>query len=290
MRLATMAVKTSANASSDGIRMRHACRPLVAVALLAPLAVAQAHATTLHVDYGLSLLGLPVGTAEMSGEFGKDRYALNAKGRLTGLLAVVASGKGVAAVSGTISGGKLVPAEFTAFGGTSALNRAFRIAFANGNATQVAIAPPYIEKADKVPVLEPHKLGVLDPLTAMVGLSKGKAGPLDPTNCDRTLPIYEGSQRFDVTLRFAERRAVKIEGYAGDVLVCTARYIPISGHRAMRPTVKFMQDNKDISVWLAPVAGGPLLAPLRVSVRTTVGTAIFQAEKWHSDGVLPASR
>jgi hypothetical protein len=273
MRLATMAVKTSANASSDGIRMRHACRPLVAVALLAPLAVAQAHATTLHVDYGLSLLGLPVGTAEMSGEFGKDRYALNAKGRLTGLLAVVASGKGVAAVSGTISGGKLVPAEFTAFGGTSALNRAFRIAFANGNATQVAIAPPYIEKADKVPVLEPHKLGVLDPLTAMVGFSKGKAGPLDPTNCDRTLPIYEG-----------------IEGYAGDVLVCTARYIPISGHRAMRPTVKFMQDNKDISVWLAPVAGGPLLAPLRVSVRTTVGTAIFQAEKWHSDGVLPASR
>lgn len=262
-------------------------KPALRLALATALSVAAstgACASTWHIDYALTLLGLPIGTADMSGDIGKDRYTLLAKGRLAGLVSLVASGKGGARVSGSIAGGKLVPAEFTALGGTSALTRTFKIAFAGGSARQVDIAPPYVEKADKVPVLETHKQGVLDPLTAMVGLPKGKGGPLDPANCDRTLPIFEGSQRFDVVLSFAERRAVKVNGYAGDVLVCAARYVPISGHRAMRPTVKFMRDNKDISVWLAPVAGGAMLAPMRVSVLTTVGTAVFQAETWQPDG------
>jgi hypothetical protein len=263
-----------------GRRMQSGAR-LVLAGMVAGLALpGEAGAATWQIDYGMTLLGLPLGTADITADIGRDRYTLTAKGRLTGLASMVSGGKGGASVTGAIVGGRFVPAEFKALGGTSALTRTFRIGFAGGAARQVEIAPPYEEKADKVPVLEAHKAGVLDPLTAMVGIAKGKAGALDPANCDRTLPIFEGSQRFDVVLAYAERRAVAIDGYSGDVLVCSARYVPISGHRAMRPTVKFMRDNREISVWLAPVAGGAVLAPLRISVLTTVGTAVFQARNW----------
>ena len=51
----------------------------------------------------------------------------------------------------------------------------------------------------------------------------------------------------------ARRRTVEKPGYKGPVLVCNARYVPIAGHRSLRPSTKFMQENKDMQVWLAPV-------------------------------------
>ncbi|HEY0354042.1 MAG TPA: DUF3108 domain-containing protein, partial [Enterovirga sp.] len=61
---------------------------------------------------------------------------------------------------------------------------------------------------------------------------------------------------------------------------CNARYIPIAGHRAERPAVKFMTENRDMSVWLAPVEGARVLVPLRISVRTMIGTTVIEAESW----------
>ena len=55
------------------------------------------------------------------------------------------------------------------------------------------------------------------------------------------------------------------------MLVCNARYVPIAGHRALRPATKFMEENKDMSVWLAPVEGQRVLVPLRIAVRTMIG-------------------
>ena len=45
---------------------------------------------------------------------------------------------------------------------------------------------------------------------------------------------------------------MKAKGYSGPVAVCAARYAPIAGHRKERPATKFMEENKDIQIWLAP--------------------------------------
>ena len=84
---------------------------------------------------------------------------------------------------------------------------------------------------------------------------QGRADPMDPANCNRTLPIFDGATRFDVVLSYGETRSVAKPGYSGPVLVCNARYTPIAGHRPDRPGVKFMEDNREMSVWLAPVEG-----------------------------------
>jgi hypothetical protein len=53
-----------------------------------------------------------------------------------------------------------------------------------------------------------------------------------------------------------------------------------------------MQDNRDMSVWLAPVEGARLLVPLRIAVRTMIGMSVVEASRWSLSGaakVTPAS-
>ena len=83
----------------------------------------------------------------------------------------------------------------------------------------------------------------------------------DPANCDRTIPVFDGAARFDVVLSYGETKKRRDAWLSGPVLVCNARYVPISGHRALRPATKFMQENRDMSVWLAPVEGPRVLVP-----------------------------
>ena len=64
------------------------------------------------------------------------------------------------------------------------------------------------------------------------------------------------------------------------VAICAARYVPIAGHRRDRPATKFMEENKDIEVWLAPVGDAKVLMPFRISLRTMVGTAVAEASEF----------
>ena len=84
-------------------------------------------------------------------------------------------------------------------------------------------------------------------------------------------------------LSYAGTRNVDKPGYAGPVVVCNARYVPVAGHRPGRPATKFMEDNRDLSVWLAPVEGTRILMPLRISVRTMMGTLVVEATRWNGD-------
>ena len=75
-------------------------------------------------------------------------------------------------------------------------------------------------------------------------------------------------------------REVSAKGYRGPVAVCAVRYVPIAGHRRDRPATKFMADNKDLEVWLAPIDGARVLMPFRVSVRTMIGTTVIEASEF----------
>ena len=124
------------------------------------------------------------------------------------------------------------------------------------------------------------KRGVVDPVGAVI-LPAPASGPiLSPAACNRTVPIFDGYTRFDVNLTYVGERTVSAKGYDGPVAVCAARYVPISGHSRDRPATKFMADNKDLEVWLAPIASDHVLIPFRVSVRTMIGTTIIEAQEF----------
>ncbi len=244
-------------------------------------------AAGLQADYGIWLAGLPIGTADVKSSFDGERYTISLQARFTGLAGMITGGKGAANASGQVSGTRVVPSAFAIVSRNSKESRSVRMGLRSGSVSAVSIEPPIDDKPDRVPVEEAHKRGVVDPVSALIMPAKGSA--TDPDNCNRTIPVFDGASRFDVDLTYSETKTVAKPGYSGPVLVCKARWKPISGHRPARSAVKFMEDNDDMAVWLAPMEGNRVLLPLRIEVRTQIGLSVVEASSLSFDG-KPAGR
>jgi hypothetical protein len=243
-----------------------------------------AQAQTLKVTYDLSLAGLPLGKANLSSSFKGSRYQMQADAKLTGLAMILTGGRGEASASGTLTRSAPRATRFEVESKTSDSQRNVRMGLKGGRVTEVEIDPPLEPKTDRVPVKPADKKGVIDPMSALLMPAVASKNLTDPDNCNRTIPVFDGASRMNVVLTYAETKTVEVPGYSGPVLVCNARYVPISGHRSERPATKFMQDNRDMSVWLAPIEGPRLLFPLKVAVRTMIGMGEMQASLWSLEG------
>lgn len=241
-----------------------------------------AEAASVKVDYLITLEGLSLGNAALEGSFDDSRYDMRLNGQLTGLIgAFSGSARGGAAARGTVAGTRLVSSGFSASAKAGLGERTVQVGVANGNVTQVEINPPFEERPERVPLTEASLKGIIDPLSGMVGLAANPARFNEPANCNRTAPVFDGTQRFNVVTSYSDTRVVRRPGgYTGPVLVCHVRYVPIAGHRTDRESVKFMADNRDMSVWLAPVEGTRMLVPVRIAIRTMIGMSIVEAQTW----------
>ncbi len=263
-----------------------------AVTLAFAVTGAHAQAQTLKVDYALSLAGLSLGTAALSSTFEGSKYKLGGNVKLSGLARLMTGGKGAATASGAIAGSQVQPTAFAVTAKSSSEQRTLRMGIAGGNVAGVEIEPPYEPKPDRVPVREADKKGVVDPMSALLMPAAASAGLTDPAQCKRTIPVFDGAMRFDIVLSYGETKNVDGPGYSGPVLVCNVRYVPIAGHRPARPATKFMTENKDISVWLAPVEGQRVLVPVRIALQTMFGMGVAEASNWNVEGdakVVPTS-
>jgi hypothetical protein len=156
-----------------------------------------------------------------------------------------------------------------------------RIALNGGNVKEYSAEPPPIPVPDRVPVTEAHRRNVLDPMSAGLMLVPGNGDPVRPDACKRTLAIFDGRGRFDLALSYKRMDHVRADkGYQGPVVVCTVRYQPISGHRPNRYAIKYLMETREIEMWLAPVAGTRVLVPYRISVPTTLGSAVLEATQF----------
>ena len=278
--------------------MRGTRRYGMAALLCGLLGGGEAGAGSLKVDYGLWLAGLPLGQADLSTQIDGDRYRAEVKVRLTGLAGAVTGGRAAAHATGQVAGGRVVPGGFAITSASSSAQRSIRMGLERGNVTTVDITPPLEDKGDRVPVTEAHQRAIVDPVSALVMPASGRGDLTDPSLCNRTLSVFDGGARFDVVLSYAETRQAALGGYTGPVLVCSARYVPVAGHRPDRPGTKFMTDNRDMSVWLAPVPGERVLVPLRIQVATTAGNTVIEATRWTPEagqaslrgGVAPGAR
>ena len=240
-------------------------------------------AQTLRVTYGISLLGLPLGTGTVKAEISPNAYEVEGQAKLNALASLVNNSRGVSRGNGAIVSGRLSPATFATTAASSSSTRTIRMAMTRNAVAQVDISPPFADHPDRVPLRAEDTHNVIDPVAAYV-FPKPLGQPLAPSDCDRTLPIFDGYTRFDLKLSFVEQKEVKAKGYSGPVEVCAVRYLPISGHRKERPATKFMEENRDMQIWLAPVAGAPALAPFKVSIKTMVGVLDIEATEFSVAG------
>lgn len=255
---------------------------LAVIALSVSGLAGSAPAASLDADYAISLLGIEIGSARLAGTVDSNAYKLNINAKMTGLVGGVTGGRGVGTATGSMAATRLAPATFAVTAASSSDTRTIRMALGSGAVQAIDIAPPIDVKPDRVPVSETHKRGVVDPISAFfMPVAVGKA--TTEAACNRSLPIFDGAARYDITMSYAGTRTVKLDGYQGPVVICNVRYVPIAGHRSERKATQFMANNREISTWLAPVAGTNLVAPVRVSVKTMIGTAVIEATRFETD-------
>lgn len=257
---------------------RIAALALAGFVLAAGPAAAQAK---LDAQYRVTLGGLPIGNGAWIVEMANDQYAMAATGKASGLLQVISSGDGRASVHGTIHGTRLTPTQFNVLVRAAKKTDQLKMGLAAGAVKSISIEPaPKPPSGTRVPLTEAHKRGVIDPISAGI-LPRENGGGLGPEVCKRTLPVFDGRQRFDLAGSFKRMETVKSEkGYEGPVVVCSVRYTPIAGHDPERFANKFLRESRDIEVWYAPIAGTRFVAVYKVSVPTTFGPAVMQATRF----------
>lgn len=248
-----------------------------AVIASAIVATSTASAATFQAQYRLSLSGIPIGRLDVSSASNGNDYAIEAQGRLTGLVGLFTSGHGAASAAGTVRNGRVEPTRFALETSASRQDRTVRMAMSRGAVTQVEADPVDEPHPHAVPLADSHRRGVVDPVSAFVLAPHADLAIDDPRQCERTVPVFDGSSRFDLAFSYGGGQAVNKPGYAGPVLVCRVRYVPVAGHRPDRDNVRFMVENRDIAVWLAPIGSLRSLVPMRVEVRTQIGMSVADA-------------
>ncbi len=214
------------------------------------LAAIPAAAQTTTVTYGMSIAGLPVGSATMAMTPNGTSTAVSISGSAGGPLqigrmnasAVIGQGR-VTAQSNSGSGKDASSASLTSQGSAGASSFSYAgvngrgparltMAMAGGRVTQLEKAIPDNPAAVRAPVTDDHKVGVTDPLMALAQVIR-PGGTMRPDGvCGRTHQIFTGVARLNMAgTPPQERPAVKgmPEGYRA--VACSVTTTPISGHR-----------------------------------------------------------
>ncbi len=272
-------------------------RPTPALAILAAFALAGWTGTVpataqgrVDAKYEASLAGIPVGKGTWTIEIADDQYSASAQGGSTGLLQTFAGGSGTGAAQGRVIAGQLSPLSYTSTSMSSKKSETVRMVLAGGAVKDFTIEPEPPVDPERIPVTEPHKRGVLDPMTGSLLRVSGTGDPVNPEACRTTAAIFDGRMRYDLKLDFKRMETVKSEkGYRGPVVVCAVYFVPIAGYIPDRPALKYLTAQRNMEAWFAPVAGTRILVPYRVTVPTPLGTAMLEATQYVTSAAPPRS-
>jgi len=237
----------------------------------------------LDARYAVTLAGVPVGKGAWVIDIAENQFTAAASGATAGLLRVFASGQGSGASRGLIVSGNPVPASFAASITSDKKTEEIRMTLGSGDVKDFAISPEVPVDPERVPVTDAHFHGVSDPMTGTLIRVPGTGNPLTPQACARTTPIFDGRMRYNLQFAYKRMEQVKADkGYEGPVVVCAVYFIPIAGFIPHRASVKYLAAQRDMEVWLAPVANTRVLVPYRVSIPTPIGVGVMQATQFVS--------
>jgi Protein of unknown function (DUF3108) len=246
-------------------------------ALVFGLGLASARSDEFRARYSVSLIGFHIGEASAVGSVGSTSYRIDLSAKLTGVAAMVANLKLALGASGAVRKSGVAPFTYATTSANTQGTRTVRMSLDAGNVKAVEIYPPFEDREGRIPVTEANKRNILDPTSALI-MAVPEGQPLvGPAACNRTIPVYDGYVRFDVTLHYVGVRDVSVKGYTGPVSVCAARYTPISGHKRDSKSTRFMAENRDIEAWLAPIQKAHVVVPFHIALMTLAGAAEIDA-------------
>jgi hypothetical protein len=276
---------------ASAVRLPHHAALIVAALSVLALAdgagrAAQAQGR-LEARYNATLAGIKLGQGTWIVDAGDDQFMAVASGMTTGLARVFGKGEGSGASRGLVRNNEFSPTSYTSSTTTGKKTEDIRITLNAGAVKDFDVTPPTPPSSLRIPVTDAHKRNVFDPMTASLMRVPGNGDLLAQDNCRRHTPIFDGRMRYDLTFAFKRFDKVKVKGYEGQVLVCAIYFAPLAGYIPDRPAIKYLTAQRDIEVWLAPIVGTRVLAPIKLSIPTPLGTGELEATQFVSAPLPP---
>ncbi len=250
---------------------------LLATAISAP-ATAWAESWPSRVDatYRVSFNGFDIGKFDFRADVTGSTYVAQGEARLSALLGAF-KWDGDTRSAGHVAGLAPRPAGYTFDFRGMGKEGSIKLGFQKGQVASITSLPPRPTPPDTVPLKDAHLKDVMDPLSAVMALSRTSG-----TNpCARRLALFDGKQRFDLVFTFLRQQAVaetKPTGQPSVAFVCRVRYVPIAGHRMTEETQQLAASD-GIEVSLRPVPSADLFVPYQISIPTGAGTATLTSER-----------
>jgi len=249
------------------------------LAILTAAGLNLAHAQTrLDAAYRVTLLGLSIGKFAGTLDVDQNRFVATATGATAGLLWIFASGHGDVTARGTVAAGQPIVSNYAMNIVAGEYSDDIQISFTGGKAREDIRGPAVSPNPNRVPLTDAHRVGVVDPLTALLIYVPGTGDTAVPKACERSVAVFDGRMRYDLRLSFKRIDQVKTdEGYRGPVVVCSIYFSPVAGYDPRRPGIKYLSAQRDMELTLAPIAGTRLLMTYRMAVPTPIGVGVLQA-------------
>lgn len=249
---------------------------IVFFGLMQPAAAEQAWPHRVDATYKIAFNGIEVGKFQFRADVAGTEYRTSGDARLSALFGAF-KWQGVTRSSGTLKGLAASPAGYNFDFNGAGKSGSIKMGFKAGSVASISILPPKPPQPGTVPVRDQHLKDVLDPLSAVMALSRsGAANP-----CDRRIPIFDGKQRFDLVFSFARQQRIaetRPSGQPGVAFVCKVRYVPIAGYRLTDET-RHMASTDGIEVSLRPVPSADLYVPYQITIPTFAGSATLTSER-----------
>ena len=256
--------------------------PLMPILILASTGSKCANAQAkLDAYYTATLLGVPIGPISWVVDLKENHFTSVATGSIAGLLRLFLDAQGSVAAEGRLSSGKPVPSKFQLKLLAGKWSDEVGIVFSGNRAKESVLSTSANPSADYVPIKDGDRIGASDPMTALLIYVGGTGITTVPQACERTVAIFDGHTRYNLRLAF-ERfgTAHPIEGYQGQVVVCSAKFLPVAGYDPKHFLVTYLAAQHETEIWLAPLGSTRLLVPYRASISTSVGVGILEATKF----------
>ncbi|WOF75282.1 DUF3108 domain-containing protein [Parvibaculaceae bacterium PLY_AMNH_Bact1] len=239
-------------------------------------AMAETLPTNLKVDYAIALGGFNLGTADVEANLGNGSYELDATVRTEGIADQFFETTFALESRGSFSGNRVKPARFISTYQDADSSRRVELTYPSRGAPVMAAEPAYGDG------FGPHVqlndiLMTQDPISAL--LLPTRSTTTSP--CDRSLPLFDGRRRYDLQLR--EDGMTEVNGgenaYSGPAMRCTVGMLPVAGYER-KTLIKLLAREDSIRVWLAPLEGGDIWIPVRMTLRTPFGGAVMRATRF----------
>lgn len=226
-------------------------------------------------QYKFSFNGFEVGAYQFQHDFNGKTYAASGTAEISAMFGAF-TWKGTIKSQGTIDALAPTPTAYLmSYEGKKVGSVA--IAFDKRAVKSYEVLPPKPPNPEAIPVKTDDLKSVFDPMTAILAISHTSGGK----PCERSIPVFDGKTRFNLVMSYkgTEKTADKRpSGLPSQLIVCNVKYVPVAGHKPKDFTNPWVGYDK-IEIALRPVPSANIFVPYRITVPTTIGSAIMSADK-----------